>query len=66
MSIKLLTNAEFLEFSKLFKPSSVFQTINYASTMQRQGSEVLLVGLMDGNYLKAASLILVNKVNGFT
>lgn len=65
MSIKLLTNAEFLEFSKLFEPSSIFQTVNYASTMQRQGSDVLFVGLMDGNYLKAASLILVSKVNGF-
>ena len=26
MHIKLLTNAEFLEFSKLFKPSSIYQT----------------------------------------
>ena len=65
MEIKLLTNAEFLEFSTKFKPSSVFQTIEYAFTMQRQGYDVMFVGLMDGNYLKAASLILVYKVNGF-
>ena len=65
MEIKLLTNAEFLEFSKKFKPSSIYQTIEYSFTMQKQGYEVLFVGLTDDNYLKAASLILVNKINGF-
>lgn len=65
MEIKLLTNAEFLEFSKKFQPSSIYQTIEYAFTMQKQGYEVMFVGLMDGVFLKAASLILVNKVNGF-
>ena len=65
MEIKLLTNAEFLEFSKKFQPSSIYQTIEYAFTMQKQGYEVMFVGLMDGVFLKAASLILVNKINGF-
>lgn len=65
MEIKLLTNAEFLEFSKKFQPSSIYQTIEYSFTMQKQGYEVLFVGLTDDNYLKAASLILVNKINGF-
>lgn len=65
MNIKLLTNAEFLEFSKKFQPSSMFQTIQYAFSMQQQGYNAMFVGLMDGNYLKAASLILVYKVNGF-
>ena len=65
MEIKLLTNAEFLEFSKKFKPSSIYQTIEYAFTMQQQGYEAMFVGLIDDNYLKAASLILVNKINGF-
>ena len=65
MEIKLLTNAEFLEFSKKFKPSSIYQTIEYAFTMQNQGYEAMFIGLMDGNYLRAASLVLVYKVNGF-
>ena len=65
MEIKLLTNAEFLEFSKKFQPSSIYQTIEYAFTMQQQGYEAMFVGLMDGIYLKAASLILLNKINGF-
>ena len=65
MEIKLLTNAEFLEFSKKFQPSSIYQTVEYAFTMQKQGYDAMFTGLMDNNYLKAASLILVNKVNGF-
>lgn len=65
MEIKLLTNAEFLEFSKVFQPSSIYQTIEYALTMQNQGYDVMFIGLMDGNYLRAASLVLVHKVNGF-
>ena len=65
MEIKLLTNAEFLEFTKKFQPSSIYQTIEYAFTMQNQGYDAMFVGLMDGSYLKAASLILVYKVNGF-
>lgn len=65
MEIKLLTNAEFLEFSKLFKPSSIYQTINYAFTMHEHGYESMFIGLMDGQELKAAGLILVYKINGF-
>jgi len=65
MKIKLLTNEEFLEFSKKFKPSSMYQTTYYAFTMNNQEYDSMFVGLMDGNVLKAASLILVSKINGF-
>ena len=65
MEIKLLTNAEFLEFSKKFQPSSIYQTIEYAFAMQQQGYDVMFLGLIDDYYLKAASLILINKINGF-
>lgn len=65
MEIKLLTNAEFLEFTKTFQPSSIYQTTNYAFTMHEQGYESMFVGLVDNNEIKAASLILVYKVNGF-
>ena len=65
MEIKLLTNAEFQEFSKVFQPSSIYQTVNYAFTMHEQKYESMFVGLFDGNELKAASLILVHRINGF-
>ena len=65
MHIKLLTNAEFLEFTKKFKPSSMYQTPYYAFTMNEQNYYSMFLGLMDGNVLKAASLVLVYKINGF-
>ena len=65
MEIKVLNNNEFLEFSKIFQPSSIYQTIEYAFTMQKQGYDSLFIGLMDGNYLKAATLLLIYKINGF-
>lgn len=61
----MLTNAEFLEFSKNFKPGSIYQSPYYAFTMNEENYSSMFVGLMDGNYLKAASLILVYKVGGF-
>lgn len=65
MEIKLLKPTEFFEFTKKFKPSSVYQTVGYARTMEKQKYEILYIGLIDDNYLKAASLILVYKINGF-
>ena len=65
MTIKQLNNEEFKNFSQNFEPSSMFQTTYYAFTMNEQDGDALFVGLMDGNVLKAASLIIVQKINGF-
>ena len=65
MRIKLLSNVEFLEFTKQFKPSSIYQTPYYAFTMHEENYDSMFVGLIEGNVLKAASLILVYKINGF-
>ena len=48
MHIKLLTNAEFLQFTKVFKPSSIYQTPYYAFTMNEENYTSMFVGLMDG------------------
>lgn len=65
MKIKLLTNQEFLEFSKHFRPSSLYQTSSYAFVMNNQKCESVFVGLYDGDILKAAGLVLIQKINGF-
>lgn len=65
MTIKQLTNDEFKRFSENFEPSSVFQTINYAFTMNEQDSDAFFLGLMDDDHLIAATLVLVKKLNGF-
>ena len=65
MEIKELTNLEFKEFSEKFRPSSMYQTPYYAFTMNEQNCDSFFVGLFDNNILRAASLILVQKINGF-
>lgn len=44
---------------------SIFQSINYANTMEKQGFKSLYYGLMDGSTIYGAGLILVKKKNGF-
>lgn len=65
MNIKLLEKEEFLEFSKKFTPSSIYQTVYYADAMEKQRYDILYIGYIENGFLKAASLILVYKVNGF-
>lgn len=65
MTIKQLNNEEFKTFCENFEPSSVFQTTYYAFTMNEHNGDALFVGLMDDNVLKGASLIIIQKVNGF-
>lgn len=65
MVLKQLTNAEFKEFSQNFKPSSIYQTTEYAFTMNEEGYDSFFLGLVDDSGIKAASLILVRKINGF-
>ncbi len=65
MVLKQLTNAEFKMFSQNFKPSSIYQTTEYAFTMNEEGYDSFFLGLVDDSGIKAASLILVRKINGF-
>ncbi len=65
MELKLLTNNEFLEFSKKFSPSSIYQTTYYAFTMNEQNQSSLFLGLFDDNTLIGATMVLIYKENGF-
>ena len=65
MEIKELTNTEFKDFSKQFRPASMYQTVEYAFTMNEENCDSFFVGLIDDTVIKAASLILVSKINGF-
>ena len=65
MEIKELTNSEFKNFSQKFNTNSMYQTINYAFTMNEEGYDSLFLGLVDNNTIKAATLILTSKINGF-
>ena len=46
MYIKQLTNNEFKAFSKNFKPSSIYQTVEYAFTMNDQDFHTIFFELL--------------------
>jgi len=65
MKLKQLTNEEFKNFSKQFEQSSIYQTTEYAFTMNEENFDSFFLGLVDNGVIKGASLILVRKINGF-
>lgn len=65
MRIKELTNEEFKQFTSSFPISSIYQTPEYGFVMNGQDYNTLFVGLMDGDNILAASLILITKLNNF-
>lgn len=65
MKMKQLTRAEFEDFTNTFNVHSLYQTVEYADVMARQGLGTLFVGMLDSSHIVAASLILVEKSDGF-
>ncbi len=65
MEIKELTNEEFDKFSRNYPLSSVYQTKEYALTMNKEGYNTLLLGLFNNDKIVAATLILVETINKF-
>ena len=64
--LKELTNDEFDEFSKNYNISSVYQTSQYALTMNNQDYDSILLGLVDSNdIIQAATLILITNNRKF-
>ena len=65
MYIKELTNEEFSTFTSSFPYKTFYQTPEYAFVMNHEKSEAFFIGLVDDNYILAASLVIVEKRNGF-
>ena len=65
MQIRELTNEQFEEFLKKNKVSSMYQSVEYALVMNKQECNTLYYGLEDEGDIKAATLILVEKIHGF-
>ena len=65
MEVRELTNEEFENFTKDFKISSLYQSVEYANTMKLQKKKTILLGLDNEGEIKAASLVLIEKINGF-
>ena len=66
MEIKELTSEEFMAFSEDFPVSSLYQTSEYAMTMNNQQFDSFYLGMFDdSNNLVAASLIMVELLSKF-
>jgi Uncharacterized protein involved in methicillin resistance len=66
MYLKELTNEEFSNFTNVYIQDSVYQTKEYAFTMNKQGFDSLFLGLVDDSgTIIAATLLLVQKKHGF-
>ena len=65
MEVRELTEQQFEEFLKNHKNSSMYQSVEYALTMNNQNYKTLYYGLESDGEIKAATLILVEKNHGF-
>ena len=63
MKIKQITEQEFNNFAKNYPLYSVYQTVEYAKSMENQGFLQLIVGLTDNNNnnIVGASILLIQK-----
>lgn len=65
MEVRELTEEQFEEFLNGFKNSSMYQSVEYALTMKNQQYKTMYYGLNNEGEIKAATLILIEKINGF-
>lgn len=65
MEVRELTEEQFEEFIKKYNNSSMYQSTEYALTMNNQNYKTLYYGLENEGEIKAATLILVEKIHGF-
>ena len=65
MEVRKLTAEEFETYIKQCKMSSLYQSVEYANTMNLQKTKTILLGMESDGEIKAASLILIEKINGF-
>ncbi len=65
MEFRELTNQEFINFITNCPLKSIYQTPEYGFIMHNQGFDSVLLGLLKDNIVKAATLILIRKEEGF-
>ena len=65
MEFRELTNQEFINFITNCPLKSIYQTPEYGFIMHNQNFESILLGLINDNIVKAATLILIRKEEGF-
>ena len=65
MEFRELTNQEFINFITNCPLKSIYQTPEYGFIMNNQHFSSILLGLVKDNIVKAATLVLIRKEEGF-
>lgn len=65
MIVREISIDEYAKFTNEYSYSSVLQTKEYAQVMKNQGCTPLFIGVFENNNLCGASLILIQKINGY-
>lgn len=65
MNFVELSKEEFNNFAVNYIPNSPYQTSGYGLTMYTQGYNVYFLGLVDGNDIKAATMVMVKNEGSF-
>jgi len=66
MIIREISEEEYSKFISTYPFSSIYQTVEYASVMKKQGYNYLFLGGFDGDNIVAASLLLIERIKGYS
>lgn len=65
MTFKTLSREEFDKFVHIYNTKSIYQTIEYASIMEKQDFKCVFFGLVEEDIIQAATMIMIKKINGY-
>ena len=65
MEIREINEEEYRKFISTYQFNSIYQTVEYASTMKKQGYNYLFLGAYENYDIVGASLLLIEKIKGY-
>lgn len=65
MEIREINEEEYSRFISTYQFNSIYQTVEYASTMKKQGYNYLFFGAFENGTIVGASLLLIEKIKGY-
>jgi lipid II:glycine glycyltransferase (peptidoglycan interpeptide bridge formation enzyme) len=65
MYIKEINEQQFNDFAAKYDASSLYQTVEYAYTMQNQKFDIMFLGFVHNDEVLGATIILIEKILGF-
>jgi peptidoglycan pentaglycine glycine transferase (the first glycine) len=65
MIIREISEVEYNTFVGTYPFSSIYQTVEYAAVMKKQGYNYLFLGAFINDKIVAAALLLIQKIKGY-